>query len=1011
MTTPCWLKMLATDLSQFNVPDGPAWACVLKLVQTHIHSFNQEDRALLLGFIEDWARGVSWQCPYPEGAESVAAIAHWLLREFNDYRSNDQLKRTLQIIAKIPETDRDRFAALLQGTSDNERREHMAEEFRKIIFEGFEGMPAARDMPELVISVANKYLLCSEDDLQSEWGYGSQGELDTLFGIKEGTQFNFFPASAYRGPFLSLLRNHPRQGIDFVISVFNHSADWYAHPRVQDIRVEPPFEIALTFADGTSQKQWCNFRLWNLYRGATVGPDALQSILMALEQSLLEIAEAFPHEIDSVLLHILKKSESAALTAVVASVATAFPHASGEALLVLLRTPQCISLDRQRLGNEIQAPSRFSDMFPVLDAMNRIYEEERKESDARPHRHQDIEMAIAQLQWGPFFPRVHEILDWHRSNMPAIEEQNEDDRMWRLALHRMDLRQYTISKDAAGNPVVPEAGTYPEDGRQIIQIKLNIPEPDVKEMVDQNSAKMQTVNAIFNLLMWGLKVFDHEEDTIYDPSQWQQRLNEARNADFQDDSNGEFALFQGGPAIVAAVCIRDHWEEMKDKEQNWCYEIVCSEVEQTANLWNRHARVQRNGMSADRKCAWVIPLLLGKSISDGQRSRVLQTLALALTHAIEEVRWYAASGIGINLWLINRELTLRCVNALSTEATLIQQAVDTQGSQPYEEHRQIDEIDSEAASFVRQQFMEADAISVDAYRSMDPTTWFGAEANTRILAILGQAPTEDMAIMAFERLAHTLVEWWSADDNRRLNRDERRQERNYHTESALSKRLQYFLLRTSMAAAETILQPILEAVNCQPHKIRWLLSGLICAEDLQPNTAQFWSLWELFAEKVRHATWLAGIDSEHSSGTEVISVIFFGISWNEGVRHWRSLEGHAGHVHTLFEDLPATSTVLESYLRFLYHIGEQSLPEAFIRITNRLKQGGVMQMLRNGNTIFMLESLLQRYVYGKPLELKSRRDLREAVLFLLDTLVEQGSSAAFRMRDDFVTPLSVSESA
>ncbi len=53
----------------------------------------------------------------------------------------------------------------------------------------------------------------------------------------------------------------------------------------------------------------------------------------------------------------------------------------------------------------------------------------------------------------------------------------------------------------------------------------------------------------------------------------------------------------------------------------------------------------------------------------------------------------------------------------------------------------------------------------------------------------------------------------------------------------------------------------------------------------------------------------------------------------------------------------------------------------------------------------MLEVLLQRPVYGYPLKLKSEPTVREAVLFLLDTLVENGSSAAFRMRDDFVTSL------
>jgi hypothetical protein len=59
----------------------------------------------------------------------------------------------------------------------------------------------------------------------------------------------------------------------------------------------------------------------------------------------------------------------------------------------------------------------------------------------------------------------------------------------------------------------------------------------------------------------------------------------------------------------------------------------------------------------------------------------------------------------------------------------------------------------------------------------------------------------------------------------------------------------------------------------------------------------------------------------------------------------------------------------------------------------------------DSNTVFMLVVLLQRHVYAKPLELKCNRVVREAVLFILDSLVESGSAAAFRMRDDFVTPL------
>ena len=33
--------------------------------------------------------------------------------------------------------------------------------------------------------------------------------------------------------------------------------------------------------------------------------------------------------------------------------------------------------------------------------------------------------------------------------MPPISEQDDDDRAWRLALHRMDLRQYAITNHVA----------------------------------------------------------------------------------------------------------------------------------------------------------------------------------------------------------------------------------------------------------------------------------------------------------------------------------------------------------------------------------------------------------------------------------------------------------------------------------------------------------------------------------------------------------------------------------
>ena len=128
------------------------------------------------------------------------------------------------------------------------------------------------------------------------------------------------------------------------------------------------------------------------------------------------------------------------------------------------------------------------------------------------------------------------------------------------------------------------------------------------------------------------------------------------------------------------------------------------------------------------------------------------------------------------------------------------------------------------------------------------------------------------------------------------------------------------------------------------------------------------------------------------------------MDWKDNIRHWRFLDGYAHLVHGLFEALPATSIVFDDYARFLYHIGERSLPDAFVRVAASLRRGNTQKMLAESNIVFTLEMLLQRYVYGRPLELKRDARIRDAVLFVLDCLVESGSSAAFRMRDDFVTP-------
>ena len=135
--------------------------------------------------IEDWSRSANLQVPYPDGATAAAVIAYWLLPKFDDYQSKDKRKQTLHIIAKIPNADSKKFEYLLRGSGNSNLRSSNVKDFQEIIFTGIEGAPAARDLPDLVISTARDYLLRSEADIKATRSYVGSPMLETLFGLKE----------------------------------------------------------------------------------------------------------------------------------------------------------------------------------------------------------------------------------------------------------------------------------------------------------------------------------------------------------------------------------------------------------------------------------------------------------------------------------------------------------------------------------------------------------------------------------------------------------------------------------------------------------------------------------------------------------------------------------------------------------------------------------------------------------------------------------------------------------
>ena len=1008
VTTPRWLPARQDLASVFFQPDGLAWPAVLQIVMEEVDGLLPGTVGLVVGLIEDWARGVALWSPSPAGMEHSAKIAFALLPHFEGYGLADLRKRTLQVIAKIPKGDSDAFLELIHRTGEKNRCDNITHDFAEILLGGIEGGFACRDFPDEMIQLAEKHFYLTEDDISSMTGYSSSMDMESYFGLQQNLRHDYFPASAFRGPFLPLLRWHPCKGVEFIIRLLNHAVEWYAQGKWLGNRLETPVEVSVAIPENGEVTQWVSGRLWCVFRGITVAPYLLQSALMALESWLLERCDDDDFDLESYLLRLLRESNNAAVTAVVASLSIAHPRRAGKAGVSLLTCKTFFDLDRARMSHEQYIPNKFGEMFPAIDAERDIYAHERQEADKRPHRRQDLETVAANLQLSEHREIVWQIIDDYRASLPDTGNQTEEDKLWRIALHRIDLRHYQAEQTPlAAEPAGKNGGPDTEEtqagqtGKRTMFLQPGPLDDDIQAMLDQKVPAQKQFFAELSLCNWGTCVWQGELGETIKPDEWQQKLDQAKNRIADGEEIPDHLRY--GPGFVAAVCVRDHWEEMDPVDQDWCVDLLIIEVERQCDSDDLQVQISRSVLDSSRPAAYVLPFILSYFSDDKTMERLRKALAISLTHAAEEVVLYAAAGIGHYLRDSHGDFTSRCVGALAKKASLVANLYKAQENVPYEEQRKYQQLVRDVLPDVRQIIIDGSDSLEDELTKLDLDTWSGREAIKPILTILGHSPEASEAITLYAMVASTIVGWW--DDEHQDRKARPRLDRNFHLENDCLRRVAEFILHSSEANAIAICEHLLEAVDTHPREVADFIKELIIAEDQSEGSTRFWDMWEAFADRIRNARWLEHLDSSRWSESELIYAIFFGIPWKEGVCHWHRLEGSAGRIDQLLEDLPAKSVVFQAYTRFLYTIGQQSLPDAFALVARRLRAGDTTKMLSGTDVTFCLESLLRRFVYGVPFRVKSNSRLREAVLTILDALVESGSSAAYRMRDDFVTPI------
>lgn len=700
------------------------------------------------------------------------------------------------------------------------------------------------------------------------------------------------------------------------------------------------------------------------------------------------------------MLKIVRESNNVMATAVVASVCNAHPKKAGHAGLALLSSRELILMDHGRMVQE-RSSSLMSGIFPSF-GLNELYKNERKKSDELPHRGHDLEALAVKLQLREGREKVFALIDGHRAALPPVDEQLEEHRLWRLALHRMDVRGFRVvgeSPPEASSGTTESVSEGEESRERQILLGPGEIEPDVQALIDRHAPIAAQQEREYSLLNWGNAAWEGRESSHLDIRDWEIFLARARDRDIEPEPE-EF--MRGGPGVIAAACARDHWDDMSPEDRAWCIDKLVWEVERDCNTEDDMARHGRGSYRPDRYAAYVLPGLLARDVSQAQAAQIKEAIAKALTHSVEEVIVYAAEGIGTASKEDLRGFSEACIAAIAWQARLITDRLAEEQTRPFGERVHAAEIIRELAPIVRASIVARDRDPQTELESLDLDGWPGTQATGIILQILGYAPDSALAIEFHRRIASSIAEKWDQEHQDRS----RRGQHNYQFTHKFFQQLSRFVLVLEQEQALYVCRPFIAAVANHPGEVKDFVRDFVLEADRRREKDPFWAVWQAFANAIGAAPWIDQLDSHYCSGKGLVGFIFLENYWKENIRHWYRLEGQGHRVDELAVRFRGSAAVFNTYCRFLHDIGEKSLPKGFVFLSDSLAAGDPTVMLADQNTVFLLESLLRRHGYSEPHRLKSDPAVRTAVLALLDYLVEAGSSAAYRIRDDFVTPLS-----
>lgn len=979
-------------------PKGAGWNSVIQFLNQYKEEFGLLYMHVVLPMLDDWNR-------YNKQGETTKAATQITLYYFSEltkdgefpYGSRSEVgEQLIRVILSGSGEVIEELGAIFKDVVARKDVTHRSR-YYELIMTALSSINksaiVARSLTKEVIALADLFWPYTPPK-RTGWDSGYRNDIEQYFGLAPD-HHDHYPASAFQTPTFSLLQAAPLETVNFILSFTNRSIEHFAMTKFAEHEVE---EVDVVLAPSEPLlKQYICHRIWNLYRGTQMAPDLLESVHMALEHWLLEVAKsASPNVLAGWCLHLIKNSRSASITAAVVSVVLAQPSKLFDVAKVLFRTKDFFFFDLARMQLDMSARSSFA----ISHDPTGLFRNERLRTCDDKHRQWSLEDLA--LKYQLFRSETEDealvkerqetiwaILDEHYSRLSDKVQETENDKTWRLCLARMDRRKMTISAET-------------KDDKVLLTFNSEL-DPNLRKYSEDSLAKTSEAMQYTPLMLWARYRWEENRGEYskypqYD-GDYKRVVTDTRaiceRLKTDDTENRPFTLFyRSVPPTACAVLLHDFADKLDAEQKRFCKEVLL----EYSSLPFLGGYAYQIGDGIDAAIA-ALPLLLQSFPECRQdvKETLLFTLfdrhPIGMNHRLSD---HAVATIVNTL----RKLSPEDADSLFLAYLYLRPKFSHLCDSMVKENRRKQVFQFEHFRAVQRFALEREIEVTKALRNeitydqLPPIG--GIEVDTLVTAFsllpLGAKLEQQKAFVVD---LTSIV----AKRGRRHARGSG-EEVDYSVRHRFLERFAYFVLSSDRSDIPTYVRPFIENFKSLDYA-EDVFQEFVIAEDKLNRYESFWAVWELFYPCIVE---LCKSGRDLRSSTSVHNYLLAWSWWKSDVREWHSLkEREKGFFQRVARDIGDHPAVLYSLAKLLNEIGAVFAADGIFWISAIFEaHSDFHDKELETNTVYYLESFIRSYVLLNRDKVRTTPQMRSAVLTILNFLLGKGSVTAYLTREQIL---------